>query len=161
MLKPKGYSSAETLLGVERQGERLRNSSPKNAHTVHIQFCHIAHAEKKLMIGRCQCFGCESTKGKHFQISIWNYYSFFFFLFLICLSSLLRKNSDKNTLFDPKWLRGEKGFFFFSVCQRFAYNLSEYSVNQNHPPNPSLLTQFSQQPKGSRFCAKTLITPCL
>lgn len=82
------------------------------------------------------------------------------FLLLICLSSLLRENIDKNISFDPKWLRGEK-VFFFTVCQHFAYNSSEYSVNQNHPTSPSLLMQFNQQPKGSRFCAETLITPWL
>lgn len=52
-------------------------------------------------------------------------------------------------------------FFFFSVYQHFAYNLSEYSVNQNHLTNPLLLMQFDQQPKGSSFGAETPITPCL
>jgi len=34
-------------------------------------------------------------------------------------------------------------------------------VNQKHPTNPAFSVQFNQQPKGSRFCAETLITPCL
>lgn len=83
------------------------------------------------------------------------------FLLLICLSTPLRWNSDKNITFDPRCLVGEKIFFFFSVCQHFAYNLSEYSVKQNHSTKPFLLMEFNQQPKGSSFSAETPITPCL
>lgn len=161
MVRPKGYSSAETFLGEERQERRMTNTSPKiptqSMNSLH--FCQTVHAEKNNDWEMSVFWLWEHQRGIFLNFHL-KLLELFLFLPLICLSSLLRETSDKNISFDPKWLRGEK-VFSFSVCQHFAYNLSEYSVNRNHPTNPSLLMQFNQQPKGSRVCAETLITPCL
>lgn len=82
VVRPAGYSSAEIFLGEERQGEKMWNTSPKipRESTNSLHFCQIAHAEKN-NDWEMSVFGLWELKGG-FQISVWNYWSFFSFWFV-------------------------------------------------------------------------------
>lgn len=112
VVRPAGYSSARIFLGEERQGDKMRNTSSitPTESTNSLHFCQIAHAEKN-NDWEMSVFGLWELQGEMFP----NLYLKLLelFLLLICLSTPLRWNSDKNITFDPKWLVGENIFSSF------------------------------------------------
>lgn len=126
MVRPEGYSSAEIFLGEERQGERMRNISPKLPTQSWSHFCQIVHAEKN-NDWEMSVFCLWEHQGETFPNLHLTILELLLFLILICLSSLLRENSDTNISFDLKWLKGEKVGFFFS----FQFVNSLLTTSQN------------------------------
>lgn len=130
VVRPEGYSSAETVWGEERHGGKMRNTSPKkptqSINSLH--FCQIVHAEKDKdwEMSRFWLWEHQGEILPNFHLKLLE-----FLLFFICLSSLLRENSDKNISFNPVWLRGEKVVFSFQFVSTLLTTCQNIQQTKN------------------------------